>query len=230
MLDWLCVIPVLSSLLGHCDTSKPLAVGYVEGEYVLLAPIDTALITSLKVKRGERVAINQLLVELEQRDAKIAVAQKQAALAMAMSELDDRKLGKRPEEIDMIKATLNSARAQSAEAARVLRRQADLTKRGLGTQAALDKASTDVSVSRAKTAEVEATLAFAKLPARAGAIKAAEANVMQARAGLENAEWRLEKRSLISLSAGTVFDIIRNPGELAGPQAPVLSVLPDGAV
>ena len=38
----LCSIPLLSSLLAACAAPPPLAVGYVEGEFVLLAPIEVA--------------------------------------------------------------------------------------------------------------------------------------------------------------------------------------------
>ena len=32
------------------------------------------------------------------------------------------------------------------------------------------------------------------------------------------------------MSTGTVFDVIRDVGEVAGPQAPVVSLLPEGAI
>src|SRR6185436_15601656 len=70
----------------------------------------------------------------------------------------------------------------------------------------------------------------ARLPARAEAIKAAEYAVKQARASLDQANWRLSKRTITAPSAGRVDDIIRNPGDLAGPSAPIISMLPDGAV
>jgi HlyD family secretion protein len=130
----------------------------------------------------------------------------------------------------MIAASLNSAKAQATEAGRILKRQTDLLERGISAQANYDTASTNLQVAKAKVAELEANLAVANLPARSNEIKAADAAVEQAKAVLENAEWRLEKRVLSSPEPGTVFDIIRNPGEVAGPQAPVLSVLPDGAV
>ena len=80
------------------------------------------------------------------------------------------------------------------------------------------------------SARREANLAVAKLPARPETIKAAENQVKQAKAALEQAKWRLSKRTIAAPSAGRIDDIIRNPGDLAGPSAPVLSMLPDGAV
>ncbi len=226
----LCAIPIVSALIADCSPPPPLAVGYVEGEYVLIAPIETAQIVSVDVGRGSRIAAGERLATLERRDAEIAVAEAQAALAQAESKLADLRQGKRPEEIDMIVASINSARAQAEEAQRALDRQTDLLKRGVSAQANFDTASTNLQVAKAKVAELEANLAVAKLPARADEINAAEATVKQAEAALANARWRLDQRELTAPEPGTVFDIIRNPGEVAGPQAPVLSVLPDGAV
>lgn len=230
MSSLLCTIPVVATLFAMCSGPGPLAVGYVEGEYVLVAPIETAQIAALSVKRGDRVEAGQALGRLEKRDAEIAVAQAGAGLAQAEGQLANLQQGRRPEEIASIAAALDSATAQAEEAERVLKRQSDLLARGISTRAAFDSASTAVELARAKMAELEANLAVARLPARANEIKAAEAAVEQARATLDAAEWRLAKRTLSIPRSGVVSDIIRNTGEVAGPQAPVLSVLPDGAI
>ena len=228
MMSLVCAIPVIASLFS-CGGAGPLAVGYVEGEYVLVAPIETAQIVDLAVRRGDRVTAGEALARLERRDAEIAVAQAAAGLAQAERQLANLQEGRRPEEIASIEASLSSAKAQATEAERVLQRQSDLLKQGISTQAAYDSASTAVELNRAKVSELEANLAVARLPARENEIKAAQAAVDQAGAVLESAEWRLSKRVLSIPQAGVVSDIIRNAGEVAGPQAPVLSVLPDGA-
>ena len=79
-------------------------------------------------------------------------------------------------------------------------------------------------------AQTEANLAVAKLPGRLDQIAAAQAAVNNAQAVLDQAQWRLSERSLMAPQSGMITDIIRNPGELGGPQAPVLSLLPDGAI
>jgi HlyD family secretion protein len=230
MIDILCSVPLVASLFAACVPSPPLAVGYVEGEYVLIAPIETSRITSINVKRGEQIVPGQQLAILEIRDVKIQIAQSKASLAQAESQLANLKLGKRPAEIAMIAASLASAKAQSEEAERIKKRQGTLLIKGIATKANFDDASTKYEFARAKVAELEAGLAVAKLPARSDEIKAAKAAVDRADADLDNAKWRLSQRSLSYSSAATVFDIIRNPGEVAGPQAPVLSILPVGGV
>ena len=230
MMSFICTLPFLATFFSVCAGPGPLAVGYVEGEYVLVAPIEVAQIVDLAVKRGDRVIAGQALGRLERRDAEIAVAQAQAALAQAESQLADLKQGRRPEEIAVLEATLNSAKAQAAAAELTLRRQADLLKRGIAPQSAYDDASTARDVAEATVGQAEANLAVARLAARADQIEAAQAAVEQASAALESAQWRLSKRTLSIPESGVVSDIIRNAGEVAGPQAPVLSILPDGAV
>jgi HlyD family secretion protein len=225
-----CAIPLIATLFSVCEAPGPLAVGYVEGEYVLVAPIEIAQIAALSVKRGDRVTAGQPLGRLERRDAEISVTQAAAGLAQAEGQLANLQKGRRPEEIASIAAALGSAKAQAKEANRVLQRQSDLLARGISTQAAHDTASTALELAQAKVAELEANLSVAELPARPNEIKAAQAGVEQAQAILDQARWRLSKRTLSIPRPGVIADIIRNPGEVAGPQAPVLSVLPDGAL
>lgn len=229
-MSFLCTLPVIASLVPGCAPPAPLAVGYVEGEYVLLAPNDIADVLTVGVRRGERVAAGQVVAELESEDARIAVAQASAALDQAKAQLADLKLGKRPEEIAVIEATLASAEAQARAAARDLARTTDLVKRGAATPAALDTAQTALELADAAVEQAKANVAVAHLPAREETIRAAENQVRQSEAALETAKWRLSKRSIVAQVAGRIGDVIRNPGDVAGPSAPVLSLLPDGAV
>lgn len=229
-MSYLCAIPFATWLFAACAQSSTLAVGYVEGEYVLLAPIETAQIHEQDVRRGDRVEPGQVLTTLESDDARLAVAEAEAALAQAQAQLADLKLGKRPEEMAVLEAALRSAEAQATEARRVVERTSDLRRRGIATQADLDRDETALELANAAVGQAEANLDVARLPARAETIRAAEGAVRRAEALLEQARWRLEKRTLVAPVAGRVDDVIKTPGDTAGPSAPVLSLLPDGGV
>lgn len=226
----ICTIPILGSLFAVCLPPLPLATGYVEGEYIQLAPVEIAQIETLAVRRGETVRPGQVLVALERSDAEIAVAQSEAELAQAQSQLQNISSGARVEEIAVIEAALNSAQAKSEESARELKRQADLLARGSTPRAVFEVAQTENRIAKAQVSELQANLVVARLPAREHAIRAARAAVDRARAAERSARWRLSKRELISDVDGIVVDVIRHAGEIAGPQAPVLLVLPQGAV
>jgi HlyD family secretion protein len=230
MSGFLCAIPVISALFNACAPVPPFATGYVEGEYVLIAPVAVAQIEALSVKRGDRVEAGQPLAAMERRDAAIALNEAEASEAQSESQLANLREGRRPEEIKVIEATLASAKAQLEEAERAKIRIQSLAARGAATTAQADDVATTASVAQARMAEAEANLAVAKLPARSQEIAAAEAVLAGARAAKAKAEWNLSKRSLTAPAPGVVNDVIRDAGEIAGPSAPVLSMLPDGAV
>ena len=229
-MSFLCTLPLIASLLSSCPAQEPLAVGYVEGDYVRLAPIEVAQVQSITVRRGDKVAAGQEIGMLENTDARIAVARAEAALAQANAQLADLRIGKRPEEIAVLEAAVRSAKAKAEEAERVLSRVTDLFKRGIASQAQFDEASTSVKVAQAEIGQSQANLAVAGLPARVEAIKAGEQQVKGATAELEQAQWRLSQRTILAPAAGRISDVIRNPGDVAGPSSPVISMLPDGGI
>lgn len=225
----ICALPLISALFADCNPPPPFATGYVEGEYVLIAPLASAQLLELPVARGDRVAAGQLLARMEMRDAEIAVAQARGALARAENQLANLQEGKRAEEIRVLQAALSSAQAQAEDADKDVARQESLRTRNVNAQAQLDQVRTSARVAHARLAQAEAELAVARLPARRQEIEAARAGVEQARAALDAASWQLDQRRLTAPAPGVIHDLIRRPGELAGPAAPVLSYLPDGA-
>ncbi|MEO1138956.1 MAG: HlyD family efflux transporter periplasmic adaptor subunit [Pseudomonadota bacterium] len=227
---FICSIPLLSALISACAPTLPLAVGYVEGEYVLLAPIENARVDDLFVDRGDRVQMGTLLVALERRDAEILVAQARAAHLRAQSELADLQQGARPAEISVAEAAVESAAVEHEEAKRELARVLGLFERNVAPESELDLAKSKADVAAARLRQVEADLAVLRLPARADRIAASEAAVAEAAAALDQAKWRLGERTLTSPASGEIADIYRFPGDVAGPQAPVLSILPDGGI
>ncbi|HPD93495.1 MAG: HlyD family efflux transporter periplasmic adaptor subunit [Rhodobacter sp.] len=229
-MSFLCSLPLAASLLSLCAPPAPFATGYVEGEFTLVAPVAVAQVAEVAVARGDRVPAGVRLVTMESRDAEIALAEAEANLARAQSALTDLLQGARPEEIRVIEANLSAARARLAEATRQRDRLIGLADRGVASDAQRDDAETAVQVAEASVAQIEAQLSVARLPARPNAIAQAQASVHAAEAARDRADWALGQRALRLSMPVTVVDVIRQPGEIAGPSAPVLSVLGDGAV
>lgn len=229
-MSFLCAVPILSAFFNACIPAPPLATGYVEGDYDLIAPVAVAQVKTLEVARGDHVKAGAVIVRMEQRDAYITLAKARAALAQAESQLADLKQGRRPEEIKVLEAALASAKAQEENAGKELARAQSLNDRGVAPQANLDTARTQLDVAQAAVAQASANLAVAKLPARPDQIAAATAAVAQARAARDAAAWELGQRTLIAPASGEITEVLRHPGEIAGPSAPVLTFLPEGAV
>jgi HlyD family secretion protein len=230
ILETLCSIGFLSGWLSACQPPAASVVGYVEGEYVQIAPIEVARIVALDVRRGDLVTAGETIGSVEATDAVIAVSNGEGALAQATAELANILYGRRPEEIAAIEASLDAAKLQTEDNLRSLDRTRDLNARGFAPQADLDRAQTAYDVASSRVKELTANLAVAKLPARDDEIAAARSRVKQAEAGLDQARWRLGQRTLTAPAAGQISDIVRRPGEVAGPTAPVVSMLPDGAL
>lgn len=230
MADFFCTLPLIAALIGACGPPPPLATGYVEGEYVQVAPLVSARVGSVAVRRGDVVTARQVLAQVETADAAAALAAAEARLQRADSELADLTHGSRPEELAALAAAVTAARADAARATADADREDALQARGVSSAAHAATLRAAAHVARAAVAEAEARLEAARLPARADRIAAARAAVAEARAARDTSRWQLDQRSLRAEGAGVITDIIRNPGEIAGPSAPVLSYLPDGAV
>ena len=230
ILETICALTLIARILPACAPPSNAAVGYIEGEYVNIAPIEVARVATEYVRRGDKLKAGDRIATLETTDAEIAVHNAEAALGQAKAELANILYGRRPEEIAAIEADLKAARLQQDDAQRTLNRRKDLNSRGFASQADLDSAQTAYDVAASRVTELSANLAVARLPARDEEILSARNKVEQAKSALDNARWRLDQRQLVAPSAGYVSDIIRRVGDVAGPSAPVVSFLPENAV
>jgi HlyD family secretion protein len=230
MADFLCTVPLLASLLAACGPPPPLATGYVEGDYVAVTPLATARIVDIPVRLGERVAKDAVLARIDDADAVIALAAAEAALARAESELANLEEGSRAAELAVVEATAVSARANAVRTEKEAARQKRLLRERASSQAQYDAAQAAADMAAAAVSEAEARLAVARLPAREHQIAAARAAVRGARASRDTARWTLDQRRLLAPAGGTVTDIVRHEGEMAGPAMPVLAFLPEGAI
>ena len=229
MLSWLCALGWLAAALPFCPAEQPALrfSGYVEGEYVSVAPREAGRIVEIMVARGDRVDAGKVVARLEDDDASATVAGAQAELSRAEAQLADLESGRRPEEIAVTRAQLAEAEAGLAQAQQQLERQRELFSRDHVAQAALDAAEAAYDSAAARVEALSRQIAVEELPARAAAIDAARSAVAARRAQLEEAQWRLSQRTLKAPVAAVVDAVLRRPGEMAAPDAPVVSLLPD---
>src|SRR5215510_6409920 len=104
----LAVLSVLASC-GHSDPNR--VQGYVEGEFMYVASPYAGALESLHVHRGEQVKEGDPLFWLDSTSEKAARDEAERRLAQARANVEDAKKGKRPSEIESIKAQLKQARA-----------------------------------------------------------------------------------------------------------------------
>jgi HlyD family secretion protein len=200
--------------------------GYVEGDFVEVAPEVGGRIVELPVRRGDEVKAGALLFRLDDTEAKAAVAQDQAELARAEAQLANLQEGQRPPEIAVIEAQIAEAKASLNTAQKDLERQQELFDRRVASQARLDQAQEAVDVAKARVAAAEKQKEVAVMPARTGEIAAAERAVQASDAALAQAQLRLAKYIVDAPVAGSIQDVYYELGEVASIGAPVLELLP----
>jgi HlyD family secretion protein len=199
--------------------------GYVEAEYTYVAALEAGRITEVKVERGDQVEAGQLLFALENDSERAARNQAASELAQAESDLADLRKGDRPEDLAIIEAQLDKARASLALSVPRLARREKLVKNSIVAEEELDQAKSEILADRGNIAEYEARLTEAKLPARADKIVSAEKLVEARRAALADAEWRLSRRLEKAPAAGRVEDVFFRVGETASAGQGVVSLL-----
>ncbi len=222
---WIALFAGLA-IAGCGDRSDDHLLGYVEGDYVYAALPDSGRIVDLPVKRGDRVAVGAPLFALDATAAQARFDGAKADLAEAERILADLRSGERPEELAIIEAQLEAARASLMLSEPRVKRRRQLVKDNIVGTEDLDAAEASILEDRGRIAEFTARLAAAQLPARADKIAAQEAAVDSFRAALAEAQWSLDERKAVAPAAGSIEDVYFRLGEEVDAGAPVLQLLP----
>ena len=221
----------LAVLLAGCFREKdPGFQGYVEGDFVNVATSEPGQLDQLQVVKGGQVAAGAPLFVLESAQEAAALRQAQGQLVAAQALLQDLQSGKRPPELEVVKAQLEQARAEAARAATELERDSAQFATGGIAQTQLDRARAAAEASAARVSELEHQLEVANLPAREDQVRAQEAQVAAARAAVDQMQWRLEQKAVTAPVAGLVFDTLYTQGEWVPAGRPVVRLLPPDAV
>ncbi|WMP18488.1 HlyD family secretion protein [Thiothrix lacustris] len=214
-------------LLPACQESATNTLqGYVEGEYVHLAAPFAGTLQTLAVQRGAQVKQGDPVFTLEQQNETAARQGATDRLHAAEAQLADLQSGKRPQELQVIRAQLTQAQAAAQLSATELQRVERLVKGRFISSDQLDTARTNDKLNQAKITELQAQLSVAELAARPDALKVAEANVAAARATLQQADWQLAQKTVTATRNGLVNDTYYQQGEWVPAGSPVLSILP----
>jgi HlyD family secretion protein len=202
--------------------------GYVEGETVLIAAPQAGRIVARPVMRGGSVRKGDTVFSLDPAAAQAAVDQAQAALRIAEAQRDDLLTGKRPPEIEVIRAQKAQAEAGLALAQKSLARATALAATGTAAQQTLDQVKADVAQFQAQIAQFSASEAVANLRGREAQIAAAEAGVNEAEAALASARKVLADLAPVAPVDAAVDDTFFDVGEWVAAGQPVASLLPPG--
>lgn len=219
---------LLGLLLSSCGErgSDDTLQGYVEGRQLNLAPRSVGILTSLNVTEGEQVTSGALLFSVDSERAQAKLDEAIAASAAAEAQLLNLQKGGRPEEIRAAEETLHETEAAFKLAQQNYERTKNLVDRGVFSTARLDQDQANLDASRARFTEAQSRLEIVQLPARPDVIDAAQRDLDARKSAVVGAETELRDRSIIAPTDGRIELIYRRVGEIAGPNQPVLALLP----
>lgn len=224
----LLAVLAVALVLAGCDENDGPATyqGYVEGEFLLVGADVTGQLVQLDVAAGDRVAEGAALFALDRTQAEARRAQAQAQLAEAEARLADLRKGRRPAELDVIRAQIEEAEARLALARAQYQRINRLQGERVVSQSQLDDARMSRDVAEAELKRLRQELQTAELPAREDEIAAARRAVAAARARLDETEAQLAELARSAPRAGVIQEVFYREGEVVPAGRPVLSLLP----
>ena len=227
----LAALSMAAALLAGCgkDGPKPLQ-GYVEGEYVRVAAPFAGTLIRLDAARGQDIAAGAPLFALEAENEDAARREATERVKRAQAQVDDLRKGKRPTELDSVRAQLGQAQVALGLSEKEFARQTDLVAKGFVSQQRADEARAARDSDRNKVAQLNAELETAKLGSRPDEIRAAEADASAARESLAQADWRLRQKTVAASVSGRVTDTLFVKGEWVPSGSPVVTLLPPGNV
>jgi HlyD family secretion protein len=181
-------------------------------------------IREILVQEGDRVERGQILARLHTKKLEATVAAAEAALQAQDQALARLQAGSRPEEIRRARAQLDALKARARTAQITYERQQKLAQLKLAATEDLDQARATSDAAEGEMQAAEESYALAVAGPRAEDIAQARAELAGRRANLDLAREQLADATLTAPAAGIVRDRLLEPGDLASPQTPVLTL------
>jgi HlyD family secretion protein len=189
-----------------------------------LAFLEQERIDQVRVEEGDRVEVGQVLARLKTDRLEAQIREVNAQIAAQQEIVKRLKAGSRAQEIEQARAEVAAAKADVQNADVSYRRIEETSGTGATSDQALDDAKSRLEVTRARLKVAETTLALVLEGPRKEDIAAAERSLEALEAGLSLLNVRLSDMTLTAPTSGIVQSRILEPGEMAGPTKPVITL------
>ncbi len=198
--------------------------GHVEIRDAQLSFKEQEKIIEITVQEGDRVTGGQVLARLDTERLKAQIREAQAGMEAQAEVLKRLQAGTRKEEIQQAREQVEAARVRYNNAVQRLERLKQTAAKGITSQQDLDDARAQVEVEKAQARISEQALELALAGPRKEEIMEAKAQLKARQAGLDLLRIRLAEMTLQAPASGYVRSRILEPGEMAGPNQPVLTL------
>lgn len=188
--------------------------GTVEMDQVDIAPQQPARVLQMLVNEGDAVTPGDTIAILGLADAGAQVAAREARVSQAEAAVRDLKAGARPQEIGRAQSELQAAEAEATRTATELQRARALVRDTVISRRDYDAAAAAAQVAAERRDAARNALRLLQAGTRPAQIRAAEAELAQARADLAGTGSRLADLVLVSPVAGLVLTRAAEPGEV----------------
>lgn len=219
---WLAQPPAVSNAV--------LAYGTIDIRQSQLAFNASDRIRTVLVQEGDRVRRGQLLAELDTARLQAAADKAKADTEAARTTLVRLRNGSRPEEIAQARAAVAAAQATEVNARLTFGRYAKLARTSAESLQNRDTAEQALRVAEANRESAEQALALAIEGPRWEDIAVAAAQLRAAEAAQDLTARELADARLYAPADGTIEDRILEPGDMASPDRPTLTLDLDNPV
>ncbi|MBU6441582.1 MAG: efflux RND transporter periplasmic adaptor subunit [Betaproteobacteria bacterium] len=198
--------------------------GNVDLRQVQLAFDAVGRIRELPVQEGQRVRGGQVLARLDDARLRDALGRARAALQARREVLARLRAGSRPQEVAEARAGLQASQAALDNARTLWERQRGLVDSGFLPRQDLDNATEALRAARAGRERAAQALSLARQGPRREDVAAAAAEVRADEASVALAQRQLDDATLHAPEDAVVENRILEVGDMASPQAPVLTL------
>ncbi len=205
---------------------------FVEADTTLVSPQIDGYVVEVLVRDNQRVQPGQVLVRLDDADAKASLAQAEANLAALMAAVDNVNARAVQEQalIASRAAGVSQAQAQAGLAAAEVDRYGKLAEQGWVSQQRIQTQRAQAETANASVAEAQAALVAEQRTAGVlgSTREQSVAAVQQARAAVDQARTALDRTIIRAPSAGVVGARGVRTGQYVRPGGQLLSIVPLG--
>lgn len=210
------VMQVRPALTGTGSSPVQLhANGYIVPEHEIeVASKIAGRVQWIGVEKGDRVRRGQILVRLDDTEARAQLQQAQANLVAAEAKLAELKAGSRPQEVGEARAAFQQAQADASNQDIALRRTTELYRSGIASRAQYDDAVNQAKMAHARLDSARQNLSMVEIGPRTEEITLARAQVDQARAAVTYQQSLLDATVIRAPISGTVLERDIERGEM----------------
>jgi HlyD family secretion protein len=209
---------------GNQSASELKIYGNIDIRKADLAFNEQERIVQVLVEEGDRVTTGQVLARLKTNRLEAQIREIEAKIAAQQEVVKRFEAGTRPQEIEQARAEVAAAKATVRNSMLNFERIGKTSGAGATSRQALDNARAQFDVDEAQLKVKEKALNLALEGPRKEDIAAAKNTLEALKASLYLLKIRLADMTLISPATGIIQNRILEPGEMASPTRPVLTL------